>query len=232
MYVMKKEILLGGRSEYFESGHRSLTCLKRGDDKVMCILRGSDEIIGDKLSQSINTLKRYVGLHIKSVIYQLENEENCYFRKLKNFKEDHSTAKHCNLFAGNIVELNPSVQFGALSCYKIYHALQGYSPLTGTHELAAYLINEAIFADIVSLFYKIPQNDDFNLSSLELKIIVGRVRLDLINLLDKMSCCSHSSDDEVPQRMDLLFGEYCALINQCLQHHKDEKLKESSLLIN
>ena len=209
--------LIGDRADYIATGHRPLTCLKRGDGKVITILKGSDEMVGEKLKSSVKETKRFLGLHMNSITYHLEVGRNPYFSELKKFKKDHSKARICPLFAGKITGIESLKEFGTLSCLTVYRDLLTYNPSTGTHELAGYLINEAIFADILSLFYQANPDANFEPSVFEIKIIVNTVRFHLIKILEEMKTSLDSNEYESQRKGLSSFKDYCILLSKCLQ---------------
>jgi len=237
--------LTGKTMQYSEGGFSSQTCIRKTDGKVIMLIEnaGSDANTQHK-SEAIkywNKSQRFIGLHIHSVTFWIENPKNEYFEALKKFKNDHDTVKNHPLFAGSVKDIHALAHLGALTALDFYRKSSKYDLKTGIIEVANYIINEAIFADLVSLFYQLNPTASFNLSILELKIIFESTQLYLLNLLENINTGIESSDPNQKQKAMHFFESdlssndvsYCSILKRSLidiQKAREEALRSLTKL--
>ena len=211
------------------AGYRKITCVKTHEGKIIRLLEG-ERRPRSKALEFPESSKRFIGLHLKGATYRLEDNNDHYFRDLKRFKGNHNNVKENPLFAGNIENYEGLKGLGSLSCLDVCHDLMEYDPKTGTHDLSQYLLNEALYADIVSIFLKDNPDAAFELSSLDLKIILQPLKPYLENLLENIS---HFLEDETKEELVLeFFNAYCNMLREGVQNLCQAKEQANDLLIN
>jgi hypothetical protein len=188
---------IGQVSEYFVNGYRNTTCLKKSDREIIKVIMQQGLTPNDQC-QALKEANRFIGLHVNSITYYLENDSQQHIVSIKNFKRDKKTVKGNNFFAGSVSDDYRKLK-GLSSVYifsELYEKLLNEPKHKGTNEitLANYLINEAMCADLVSIFYEQHPDADFGLSVQDLKIVFEVQQSILIKLLEKM-CYSLKSQD-------------------------------------
>ncbi|HEX4838982.1 MAG TPA: hypothetical protein VFU89_00890 [Rhabdochlamydiaceae bacterium] len=229
--------LTGKQMRYTKKGYRSQTCIKKTDGKVIVLINKSGyDADTEHKSEAIKEWhkdRRFIGLHIKSKTFWLEDKK--YFKSLKKIKEKHETVKDNPLFAGSVNNIEALTQLGTLTALEFYQESLKYDLKTGIAEVARYIINEAIYADLESLFYQTNPTAKFELSVLDLTMIFESTHLYLLNLLENIKTHIESQDPTDKQKAMQFFESalskdpsYCSILRQSLidiQKAKEETLK-------
>ncbi len=239
----EKGNLTGKKTQYSPGGYSSQTCIKRTDGQVIVLMNNSGvNPSTDHKSEAIKEYhknQRFIGLHVHSITFWIEDKNNAYFDTLKRFKENHNIVKGHSLFAGNIGNVDELAQLGALEALRFYQKLLKYDSKTGIIEVANYIINEAIYADLVSLFYQMNPASKFDLSILDLKMIFESIQIYLLNLLEDIKINIEAKDPDQRQRaMDFFESKlnsedasYCSILKRSIidmQKSKKEALRKLS----
>ena len=217
---------ISDEGKYSRTGYRPMTCMRANDGKIIRLIEDENRALGKSMRFPADH-KRFVGLHVNSQTYVLEDGKNSYFKTLKLFKSNHKVVKTSPLFAGNIKEIGQLDNLGSLSCLALYNRLQEYAPETGAHEFADYIINEAIYADIISLYFsKASEFANLEFSSLDFQIITQHLRNQLLATLEKIQKGLEGLDEQTGNS----YSDYCNMILKAFEHLQNAKLKASSML--
>jgi hypothetical protein len=207
--------LLGGKAHYTIPGYETKTCLKTHDGKIIVLLHGEGKNRTDQSSQAMQDFrasKRFIGLHVNSTTYWLEDKP--YFQLLKKVLTDQASIKKETLFAGHPKNKVDAQTVGVLFAFKFYRQLLGESiPQTGCYEVANYALKEAIFADIMSLFFQMNPEKDFTLTNLDLQMIVSPIFSSCKRLFLQMEHYANSDQKKAQE----VYGEYCDLLKESLR---------------
>lgn len=157
------------------SGYPEVTYLKKTNEKLLAIIKGSNEV-----NRHLDSLEasRYIGLHVGSPLFPLE-DRNLYFPQIREFSKNRKITKNNPLFAGYVDPSKASKELGALCALKVYSELLSYDGATGAHTTANYVIAEAILADLVSVFFKMELDEEFALTADQVKTVLGPDQIDL-----------------------------------------------------
>ena len=164
---------IGKETRKSTAGYSPLTCLLQGDGKILRLI--SNE--GSRKEERYGTMEeyssvsnRFIGLHAHSITFQLE--DNKYFKSLQKFTSNSKIAKNNPLFVGGVNDYDPLTGLGIFSALEFYNKLLSYNQKTGILSIANYIMNEALHAELVSIFYQMNQEcDSCDLSPLELNMI-------------------------------------------------------------
>ncbi len=232
----EKGKLTGKKMKYSQGGYDHKTCLRTTDGRVIVLIEekgfDSESEHKSKAIKEYHEERRFIGLHINSVTYLIEKTGNGYFNKLKEFKKNHSIVKNNPIFAGNIKDVDALQKLGVLAALQFYQKGLQHNSQTGIVEVANYIMNEAVYADLVSLFYQMYPTSEFNLSLLDLKMIFSSCNVYLINLIDNISLSVKSEEEEQKLKAFELFEKYCLMLKENLsniQMAKQEALKLTSV---
>jgi OTU-like cysteine protease len=189
--------LIGREVRKTTAGFNSTTCIKKSTGEIIILLEKEGLNEGEKVTEitkeamlksqamkEFDQSKRFIGLHANAATVLVE--DHFYFKQLKDFKVNHSIVKNNKLFAGNIQKEDKLKNLGVLVALGVYQRLMKFDPKTGTRDVANYIIHEALYADLVSLFYQLFPADPFNLSVLDVKMIFATSDIYLITLLDDL----------------------------------------------
>lgn len=215
--------LIGHLEEYLDTGFRSKTCLKKPNGEVEVLLMGEN----NNCSGAMRRLSRgrFVGLHMHSHNYQLEDDKG-YFGKLEKFrKEGREIVHNDRLFAGSIQNFQELQGMGSLSALKLYQQLLKDESLKTSLILADYIINNAIDADLESLAIDYPK-----LSPIDLKLLIDSSRPYLINLLENIARVVESNDIRQQVAAYELFDFYKERLYQILDDYQKASEKSDSFL--
>lgn len=215
--------LIGHLEEYLDTGFRSKTCLKKPNGEVEVLLMGEN----NNCSGAMRRLSRgrFVGLHMHSHNYQLEDDKG-YFGKLEKFRKEGREIVHNNrLFAGSIQNFQELQGMGSLSALKLYQQLLKDESLKTSLILADYIINNAIDADLESLAIDYPK-----LSPIDLKLLIDSSRPYLINLLENIARVVESNDIRQQVAAYELFDFYKERLYQILDDYQKASEKSDSFL--
>ncbi|MGH2612630.1 MAG: hypothetical protein ACRDFB_06220, partial [Rhabdochlamydiaceae bacterium] len=248
--------LIGKEAHYSVTGYTTKTCIKTTDGKVHVLLHNeglkTEEQPFQAMQEYHNQSKRHIGLHCHSVTYWLEDKP--YFIILKEFKENKAVVKNCPLFfAGSVKEVRSlssekilealnsyrnllqgstsrtdCYTVGALEAFNFYQKIiQDSTPQTGSDIVANYVLQEAIFADITSLFFQMHPEDSFGLSIFEARLIIPPMLPRLKKLLKQIK--KHIDSSDLQQALEL-FTQYRLLLQQCLVNMQEAKEETVSTL--
>jgi hypothetical protein len=217
--------LIGGKAHYTIPGYETKTCIKTTSGMVYVLLHNEGKDKKDQLSRSMRNYqdkaKRYIGLHVGATTYVLESKP--YFNLLKLFANDMTVVKKETFFAGQVKTVIDVSTVGALEAFAFYRQLIHEStPQTGCYAVANYVLKEAIFADVVSLFFQMHPDKNFELSSLDLHMMVSSLFPACKRLLGQMEHYVTNSDQVKALE---LFKQYCALLQGCLADIEQAQLK-------
>lgn len=213
--------LIGNTVRHTPAGYESVTYIKKSDGKVVKLLtgeRGATRITGDVYCGG---LKRYIGLHANAITDKLEKDS--YFKALKSFKNSRKIDRSEWLIS-NINEINIA-KMGTLKALQFYQQLLASYKLLGTEDVANYIINEAILADMVCLFLSRSGNDHFPFSDLDIKMILTIIGPHLIELLENVQRCLR---EETPTKAMQHLERYKVTLLQHLDyiHQAKERARE------
>jgi OTU-like cysteine protease len=207
--------LLGGKAHYTVEGFETKTCLKTHDGKIIVLLHKEGIKQHEQTSQAMQAYhkaKRFIGLHLHSTTYWLEKKP--YFQVLKQVLADKESLKKEALFAGHPKNHIDAEAVGVLSAFAFYRRLlEESTPQTGCYEVANYALKEAIFADIMSLFFQMNPEKDFTLTNLDLQMIVSPVFSSCKRLFLQMEHYANSDQKKAQE----VYGEYCDLLKGSLR---------------
>jgi|GEM_PF-2025490 len=103
---------------------------------------------------------------------------------------------------------------GVLEAFHFYQTLVGESTAqTGSYSTADYVLKEAIFADIMSLFFNTSSGENFTLSVPELQLIIEPIFPMLKKLIKQTK--SHV-DNKANKEASETFNQYRVLLQECL----------------
>ncbi len=223
--------LLGSEERYTATGYNPITCLKTTDGRVHILIHQGGRRPENQPSQAMqeySKAKRFIGLHVDSGTYWLENTD--YFKFLKNFSTNKDVAKNHPLLAGHEKKVIDASSLGILEAFTFYQNLiQDLPPQTGCYTVANYVLKEAIFADLVSLFFQEYPDKNFELSTLDLQMILSPVLGTCKKVLKQIL---HSDQPKAREG----FAQYVSLLKACLsdilkvQSQVVEYLGEADLL--
>lgn len=217
--------LIGKHTRYSATGRDRKTCIKKkNEDEIIILVQNlnpNEQVLVSQAMQEYQGAKRFIGLHIHATTFWIEEDAKVYFRQLKNFANNPIIVRNNPLFAGSINNADALVEWGALQAWQFKLELQNFDPKTGAAEVANYIINEALYADLVSLFYKRNPGSQFDLCTLDLKILIESVRIELMTLLDDIK--RHLLDVRNRPRAFELFGLYSGIIEQSLLKLREAK---------
>ncbi|MDP1607993.1 MAG: hypothetical protein Q8L98_01620 [Chlamydiales bacterium] len=219
----EKGKLIGHLEEYLATGFRSKTCLKKPNGEVEILLMGEN----NNCSGAMRRLSRgrFVGLHMHSHTYQLEDAEG-YFGKIEEFRRKGREIVHNDrLFAASIQNFQELQGMGSLSALKLYQQLSKDESLKTSLILADYIINNAIDADLESLAINYPK-----LSAIDLKLLIDSSRPYLIDLLENIGRVVTSNDIEQQAAAYELFDLYKGMLYQILEDYQKASEKSDSFL--
>lgn len=155
-----------------QTGFRPETCLKKEDGEILCLITNEGRNEKDKsetMKSYSNDSKRFIGLHAHSITVQLE--DNPYFKALQRFTSKHENVKNDSLFVGKI-KPHSAGNLGSLAALDFYQNILRYNKKTGVGSIANYVIDTALHADLVSLFFQMhPHVSTCDISPLELNMI-------------------------------------------------------------
>lgn len=222
--------LLGEKAHYTRNGYETKTCLKTDEGKIIVLLHAEGKEPKDQLSQAMkdyaNKANRFIGLHVNSTTYWLES--NPYFKLLEQALSDKAILKKEPLFAGHLKKKIDIETVGVLTALKFYRQLLGESALqTGCFEVANYVLKEAIFADIISLFFQVNPQRDFTFTKLDLQMMISPLLATCKKLLLQME--HYANADQ--KRAQELYGQYCDLLKESL-NLLEQAQKETLPLLN
>lgn len=177
------------RSGYhFGSGYFEKTCFERGDGKRAIFITRS----GERADQiHLTALKeaqakgKFIGLHIHSVTFWLEDDQNASFKNLKNFKKNPATVKGNPTFAGFANE-------GSLSHLVILEALRFRAAVKEIQEenrikeVGDYILFEALYADLAATFYAKYPDAQLDFTPRELELMLYTDKEGLLNTLEAL----------------------------------------------
>ncbi|MGH2613019.1 MAG: hypothetical protein ACRDFB_08245, partial [Rhabdochlamydiaceae bacterium] len=224
----EKGNLIGETMKYSTGGYNHVTCLRKTDGQVVILLRNEGvernegvrtpeerEDIKDLHSTALKDYyksKRFIGLHIHAVTVWIE--DNPYFQALKEFKENHAKVRNHPLFAGSVKDIHGLAQLGVLQALELYHKLLRFDTKTGVIEVVDYYINEAMYADLVSLFYQMYPSANFDLTALDVKMIFTSERVYLLNLLENIKKGLEAKEPSQKEMAVEFFNFYCTKLKQ------------------
>jgi len=200
------------------AGYRRKTCVKTGEGKVIPLIQGEGLQGPDQISFAFKELgkaERFIGLHCHSPTDRFEKDRT--LKILEQFKSDTRVAVDRPEFAGQIKNPAALSQMVSLITFQVYQQLLAFDPETRATAAADYFINEAIFADIVSIYCAENSTRNFPLSTPELKMIISSARPFLINLLENINQQAQSGSLRPAYQ---LFKAYRKLLTECLQDHR------------
>lgn len=211
------------------TGFRDITCMKMANGRVLKLIQGENTALA-KAMQMPPRPRRFLGLHIHSQTILLEDSSNEYFKTMKRFKTNREIVKNSPLFAGQIKDVEQLKQMGSLYCLTTYNSLIEYSSETGSHQLAQYLMNEAIYADIISMLYENACGEKWpllNFSRFDFNMLIKHVHPIVISHLKQIK--EHLDGSDEVQAWDV-FILYHKLIREALSNLRDSKLKVKTLI--
>ena len=209
--------LTGSTARFSGTGFTSKTCLRKPNGEVMILLQNEGRRQEDQTSTAMRRYansRRYIGLHIHSRTFMIEDGNNAYFTALKAFKSNNTSVINHNSFAGSIQNAEEVNRLGILEVHERMYSdlLENYDPSTGARSVAEYIMKEALHADLVSLFYKSnPSTAHFLLSPFDLKMTIE----ENLNMF-----CRHLErirKAENPDEKKRLFDTYCIKHETLLQ---------------
>ncbi len=224
--------LIGKEAVYSGGGYRPQTCIKPKNGEVIVLIKGKGSGADEKVCtafQEWDKEKRYIGLHCGSFTYMIE--ESPYFMTLRFFKKDRSIVKDNCQFAGNLFKSDVLAQLGTLEALELYQKALEFDRKTASMAIGDFYINEAIYADLVSLFYQKYPSEAFDLSVLDLEMIFATSRNFLINLLENIQ--KSIATEQYEQAMEFFNGSdtsYCSILEQCLISVQYAKKKVECML--
>ena len=200
--------VLGRQAHYTIPGYETKTCVKTKQGEVHILLHREGKDVKDQPSQAMrdyhSKAKRYIGLHVGAKTYWLENEP--YFKLLKEVLKNKEIVKNNAWFAGDVKNI---ASLGVLKAFDFYcQLIQVSVPQTGCQAVAIYALKEAIGADIVSLFFQMYPDKSFELSSLDLQMIVSPL----------LPACKKLFKQMRQVDAQKLFTQYCLLLKESLTH--------------
>ncbi len=236
--------LIGKKILPTKSGYQPATCLRKTDGQVVILLRNEGVFRADgaktlEEQEDIKGLqataikdyyksKRFIGLHVKAATVWIE--DNSFFKTLKAFKENHAKVKDNPQFAGGIKDSLGLAQWGLLKVLELYHQLLRFNPHTGVFEVADYYINEAIYADLVSLFYQLYPSTNFNLTPLDIKMLFASERIYLLNLIENIKKNLQTLEQSQKETAKIFFDSYCTKLKQNIINIKEAKEEVKRML--
>lgn len=176
--------LVGSQVRRTAFGYEPVTYMKKADGSVIALIEGEGVLPGEQRAQGIQELggQRFIGLHIRSTTFMLEDTQNRYFSTLRAFKEHPETARDNPSFAAYVTNGEEFVNLGSLEALSFYQKLGQYDAATRVLEVANYVISEAIGADLFSICLR----TGAPLSSFDLRMVLALHRPTLIRLLENM----------------------------------------------
>jgi OTU-like cysteine protease len=232
--------LIGREVRKTNDGFNSATCIKKSTGEIIILLEneGLNEgitvteltkksTIKSQAMKEFDQSKRFIGLHAHAATVLIE--DHFYFKQLKAFTTNYLLVKNNKLFAGSIQEDDNLDTLGVLEALVVYQRLMKFDPRTGTRDVANYIINEALYADLVSLFYQLFPADPFNLSVLDVKMIFATSDIYLITLLDDLRVNVKIKDPTIENhvRARNFFTLYCSTLEEHLI--KAQKAKQEAI---
>jgi hypothetical protein len=167
-----------------------------------------------------NDSKRFIGLHANSITVQLE--DNPYFSALQKFTSKHENAKNDTLFAGKIKPQSVGY-LGSLTALEFYQNILRYNKKTDVGSIANYVINTALYADLISLFFQMyPQAKTCDISPLELNMIFSSTaKIQLLTMLADI----REELKKGKKGENLALELYCKKLKECLTNMQQAKKK-------
>ena len=218
---------IGKEKRKSNAGYSPLTCLLQGDGKILRLI--SNE--GNRKEERYGTMEeyssvsnRFIGLHAHSITFQLE--DNKYFKSLQKFTSNSKIAKNNPLFVGGVNDYDPLTGLGIFSALEFYNKLLSYNQKTGILSIANYIMNEALHAELVSIFYQMNQEcDSCDLSPLELNMIFSPTQqLCFIKLLEDIRDKSKTAALDQGAEALKYFKIYCNMLKECLNVIQSAKI--------
>lgn len=225
---------IGEQKIYSSAGYSYKTCLKKPDGKIIVLINNEGFEAEDQPSTAFKEFKksgRYIGLHANQESLTVWLEDKPYFQMLlKEFIANPLTAKNNSFCAGSVKDVPSLNKLGALDALAFYQKAQKFDKRTGIIEVANYVIDQAMYADLVSLFYQKNPNLNFDLSSLDVNMIFAPMRIFLITLLDDTKDHLHASDLIQKERSLEFFKSYCSMLEHGLVLLQAAKQETQELL--
>lgn len=185
--------LTGKKARYAEEGYEkdegydNVTCIKKTNGQVVVLINEEGRGPAQRQSQSMqeyNAARRFIGLHLHAVTVWFEDRS--YFKMVRQSAKDPTVVRGNSLFAGGIHNYDRLPYLGILEALCFSQKLLQADPETGAPEIAAYFLNEAMHADLVSLVYRHYPTHKVELSPLDLRMIFASVHSQLVALLESM----------------------------------------------
>ncbi len=227
----EKGQLIGHEVKHSALGYAPKTYLKTTNGQVVCLIQEDGKESEQQISKSMKEYaasKRFIGLHAHSTTYMLEVGTSGYFPTLKQFTTHPAIVKNHPLFAGTIQSIEALGSMGSLKAFKEFYEqlLIKHDSRTGAQYVADYILNEAMHADLVSLFYQGNPDTEFDLCAFDLRMIFTSSRAYLINLLENIG---RSLQLNQKQKAFEFFKLYCSQLQECLLHLQQAKKEALSL---
>ena len=99
-------------------------------------------------------------------------------------------------------------KFGILSALKFYQEMMEFDGNTRAHDVASYIMNEAIFADISSIYYLKYPACDVEFSSYELHLMIESGKSLLLKILLELKALLNSSEVDFIA-VKIIYESYC-----------------------
>jgi hypothetical protein len=232
----KEGELVGNKVQYSDAGYNSETYLRKTNGTIIQLMKGGGADSRGRTSQAMQEFHadgRYIGLHTNFFTSWLENK--AAFKALKLFKESNEKTKvakttylyekkengkvieqHYVEFAGTLGRIERLPNLCSLEALKFYQKAWAHNPKTGVQQGAAEILNEAIYADLVSVFSQTSPNSSFPFSLLELKIIFSTHQHSFRTLLDDIQTYLDKKTFESRQKAMEIFNSYHSLLQEAL----------------
>ncbi len=185
--------LLGREESYQRGGYEEMTCIKKSNQEVIRLLWKANTQIGN----SLNVKGRMVDLHhnLTSTYFPCDHIGHAYTKALNRFKCNKASYWQSRFFAGNIENKEDLESMGSLIMLKSYHALRQYDPATNCVRDADYIMAEAIYADMVSLFCKQNPEAALAFSKFDFKLMIEPKLPGLIQFLQNIDVNLRNGQD-------------------------------------